>query len=143
MIQCTVYKCRFRSGRPCCTYCDEKNCLERCENHPDRCKVWRDPVAQKAPMDTADEAEAVRLALEGVPRPEIARRLDCSKQSVDRILQKHLGKQPPGAKRRLNHEEIFRLRGEGLSIQEIAKKFNCADGTVAQILRKGGGSGNG
>lgn len=135
MITCTVYKCKSRAGRPCCTYCDAKDCLERCENHPDRCKVWRDPVAQKAPRSSIDEAEVVRLSEGGTPRPEIARRLGCSLQSVDHILRKHLGKQPPGAKRRLDHEEIFRLHDQGLSIRAIAKKVNGADSSIAYILR--------
>lgn len=88
MKQCTVYKCPYKTGRPCCADCEAK-CLERCLNHPDRCRVW----TEKDPNDRRgirarriDRKRVVELYDSGLARVEIAEILECSKASVTSIL---------------------------------------------------------
>ena len=142
MIRCTVYKCRHRAGWPCCAHCGERACPDRCENHPDRCRVWRD-TAKRKQRNGVDLEMVKRLLEKGISAKEIARLAGCGTTTVYEIAKRRPTKERTGPPQRIDRERLFRLLAEGRSRREIAEELGCAYSTVCTITRKEGGGGDG
>lgn len=90
MSQCRIYSCRHRSGSPCCSDCDEPDCMDRCQNAPDRCKCWSNIIPPKHGQRRAvyDHQQIVSLRAAGLQVAEIADRVGCSIGTVNTHLAK-------------------------------------------------------
>lgn len=73
---CTIHSCSYVGDRRCCIDC-EKNCPNRCLNHPDRCKCWADetPGEQHRRKDCVDPALILELAQMGLSYKEIGQKV--------------------------------------------------------------------
>lgn len=147
MRQCKIYSCRRYPDRRCCADCDDKTCLERCENHPDRCRCWRNdswPREVRTRVTKEEEAEIRRLLLEtNLSHSEIAKMTGRSKSRVCRVAQDYGIHRETGARRTLDWDEIARLRDEGLTCAGIAERLGCAANSVKYVLDRMGGEGRG
>jgi len=80
--------CRHKYAAPCCADCAEDGCAARCQNHPDRCRCWRDgpPLRPRERTGKLDRAAILRLREAGLLQREIAERLGCSPSGVSAVL---------------------------------------------------------
>lgn len=142
MRQCGIYSCRRYPGRRCCADCEDRTCLERCENHPDRCRCWQEVSEIRAVphrVTPEEEAEILRLLRDpSLSAREVMRRAGRSETLILRIAREHGLQRGAGACRKYDWDEIGRLYDEGLSRIEIAERMGCAIDTVCRILRKRG-----
>lgn len=143
MISCTVYRCLAKPGSPCCTYCGDKTCLNRCFNHPDRCRVWVEKPEEglRNPKAKIDAAEAVRLYQEGLSTAEIAEQMGYSREHIGLTLRRN-GIRQRKQRSAVDHEQIWRLHRAGLSGREIAAQLGCSASTVSQVLHTKRGDGH-
>lgn len=86
---CTIHSCRYTGDRRCCIDCD-KNCPDRCLNHPDRCKCCADeePREKGYHKSWVNTADVLRLAEQGLLYKDIARILHCSETTVTNHMNK-------------------------------------------------------
>ena len=97
MRRCKLVKCAKRGGNPCCADCDDKTCLNRCRNSPERCKcVSYLPPQRKAAYDH----EAIyQLVLKGLTYDQVADRIGCAPSTVGKVAREY-GLFRPGRGRR-------------------------------------------
>lgn len=97
MIQCRIWSCKRWPGRPCCVGCAEWTCLNRCKNHPSRCKCSEGEESPNPPSRPGvpppdgrrklDYGEIARLYYdERLSQKEIAQRLGCSAKGISRAI---------------------------------------------------------
>lgn len=86
---CTIYNCSYTGDRRCCVDCG-KNCLNRCLNHPDRCKCWADEEARKQGQrkGSVSSERVLELADAGYSYGQIATKMSISIGAVGYHLQK-------------------------------------------------------
>lgn len=141
-LVCTIYKCRNCPGNPCCAQCDATECVDRCKNHPDRCKVWtrarglQSSAKPRGPRKPpVDPAEAVRLYHEGFTLVEIGEKLGITDTHVGKLLRKSgicRGRGGPTYDRK----EIARMWKSGMTVRQIARAMGASDGTISSALKK-------
>lgn len=87
MRLCNIYRCSANGGG-CCADCDDRECQNRCLNHPDRCRCWVEglPPVSRHRGCTVDVERILSLGRSGLPYAEIAETVGCSVPSV----QKHM-----------------------------------------------------
>ena len=138
MIKCLIFSCPTIRGNPCCAYCDkQEECPNRCENHPDRCRCWRDePAGQRRVKRRTlyDSRRVVELFREGWTYDQIAAEMKCGRSTVTLILRKAgvLPHRGPS----IDYDMVHTLHDYGLTNKEIAKRLNCSQASVSIILHQ-------
>lgn len=140
MTKCLIYHCRTVYGDPCCTYCElQEGCPDRCRNHPDRCKVWRnEPGGQRRakPYTRYDSRQIVELYHEGLSYDQIAEEVGCGRSTVTLILRKAGELSRKGRGPIIDYDLVQTLHDVGLTNREVAKRLGCSESSVSIILRQ-------
>lgn len=98
-------------------------------------KPGRSPEQRHSRRDIRTE-EILRLAREGLTKPEIAARLGCCTATIRNRL-KELGVHL-SVRRTISAQQLMAARKEGLTLQAIANRFGCSKHLVDDRLREAG-----
>jgi uncharacterized protein YjcR len=89
-----------------------------------------------------NKEEATKLYMDGLLDTEIAKRLNCSKATIQKWRQRNNLKSnyviAMNEKNLVNHEQITKLWENGLKDSEIAKELKCAVVTVWTFRKENG-----
>ncbi len=92
MLRCKIFKCVEVGEWRCCVECSMPNCVNRCQNHPDRCRCSQpgeSPIPKPGVnVPQYDGNEIVVLAEQGCDTAEICRQMGCSPVTVNRYLRR-------------------------------------------------------
>lgn len=147
MITCKIFHCRVMGDSICCAHCENRGkCLNRCENHPDRCGCWQDtekPRRKAKPHHRFDPEEIVTLYQQGQDCDQIAEKLGCARSTVILTLRKAgvLTRRARGPV--IDYDMVRQLHEYGLTNKEIAARVECSEASVSIILHGKGGRGHG
>lgn len=142
MIECKIYHCRMTGSDLCCTYCDRRSkCLNRCENHPDRCGVWREGGEVKRrskPHCQYDPKEIVALYKQGLTCEQVAEKIGCGLSTVSLALRRAGETSRHGRGPIIDYDMVWQLHEIGLTNKEIARRVGCSEASVSIILHRKG-----
>lgn len=85
---CKIYKCA-KQGDICCADCDNRICLNRCLNSPERCGCVLAPPEPRRRRETYDHEAIYRLVLKGMTNDQVADIIGCAPSTVGKVAREH------------------------------------------------------